>query len=71
MARVAEMLMAMMTPAVERMFWLLVVVVGSLVTATDLYLQNILLLFIYKIFYFIIITKYFSFLTCPPPWPSD
>ena len=51
MARVAEMLMAMMTPAVERMFWLLVVVVGSLVTATDLYLQNILLLFIYKIFF--------------------
>ena len=50
MARVAEMLMAMMTPAVERMFWLLVVVVGSLVTATDLYLQKILLLFIYKTF---------------------
>ena len=40
MARVAEMLMARMTQAVERMLWWVVVEEGSLVRATDLYLST-------------------------------
>ena len=40
MARVAVRLMVMITPAVERILYLLVVLEGSLVTETDQYLST-------------------------------